>query len=252
MTLDAAQQKRLTEASFLIRNGRPGEAIPILDGLLEIDPNFLFLWDERVRAKAFSGDHVGAFSDSTMRIQRAPEDPESYTCRAFYVFGRVNDLRSAIEDYSSAIYLNPEHPTAFLQRGILRVRLGDLADAISDFSSDIRFSKSGALSGLLNRGKTRYLLGDLPNAIADLTHAFSLEIEPAIYAPLFRGHALLAAGDYHGAIDDFTAAILAYSGLTNAYRCRAEARRLIGDTVGASNDLAEYQRLGGQDLPAYS
>ncbi len=251
MILDANQQERLAEASSLIRHGRAGEAIFILDGLLEIDPGFLFMWDERARAKAFSGDLVGALSDCATRIKRAPEDPKGYTCRAI-LCDRGGDFRAAIEDFSSAISLNPEHPFAFLQRGILQARLGNLSDAISDFSSDIRFSTMGALPGLLNRGRARQLLGDLPGAISDLTEALRLETDPPIYAPLFRGRALLAAGNYNGAIADFTVAINAFPELTNAYRLRAEARDWIGDKIGAEGDLAAYQKLGGQDLPAYS
>lgn len=252
MTLDDAQQKRLAEAGSLIRNGRSAEAIPTLDSLLEIEPGSLWLWDERVRAKVFSGDHAGALSDSAKRIQLAPEDSEGYMCRAFYVFERVEDIRAAVGDYSSAISLNRSHPRAFLRRGILYVRLGMLSDAISDFTSDMRFSTSGPLSGLLNRGKTKHVLGDLTGAISDLTEAIRLETEPPIYAPLIRGRVLLASGDYHRAIADFGAVIRAYPELPNAYRLRAEARNQTNDQVGAEEDFDAYRKLGGLDFPAYS
>jgi hypothetical protein len=61
----------------------------------------------------------------------------------------------------------------------------------------------------------------------------------------------LDAGDYRGAIADFTAAIEAFPQLTNAYRYRAEARAIIGDSKGSAEDLHKFEELGGRDLPAY-
>jgi hypothetical protein len=45
----------------------------------------------------------------------------------------VKDFSGAIQVYSSAIALNPKHPFAYLQRGRLKVKIGDPLNAIPDF-----------------------------------------------------------------------------------------------------------------------
>ena len=135
---------------------------------------------------------------------------------------------------------------------------GDLNGAIADFTSSMSYcvpgtvSFRGPLSELLNRGSAKHLLGDLVGAIADLTEALQLESPDAVYAPLMRGRARMDAKDFDGAIADFTLAIHNFPGLPNAYRLRAAARGCIADQQGANEDLAEYQRLGGCDLPAFA
>jgi tetratricopeptide (TPR) repeat protein len=246
-----SHREQLIQASRLIRNGNPAEAILILNCILEIDPDCSFALKERGYAKLFSGDHRNAIADFTEMIYKWPAKPEGFTLRAS-AYESVGELQRAIEDYTSAITIDPKHPYAYLQRGRIKVQSGDLHGAIFDFSSDMEFSKEGRLSGLLNRGRTKHQLGDLCGAISDLTEAFPLEIGKPVFAPLFRGRAKLAAGDYNGAISDFTAAIEAFPQLTNAYRHRAEARTLAGDKKGADDDLASYNQLVGHDLPAYS
>ena len=110
----------------------------------------------------------------------------------------------------------------------------------------------GPGSGLINRGTTHYLLGDFDAAIEDFTSALNLKPFVCLSSALYRGIARKSVQDYAGAIADFTLVIKGYSGLSNAYRHRADARRLSGDVSGADADMLEYNRLGGVDLPAYS
>ncbi|HEY4328125.1 MAG TPA: tetratricopeptide repeat protein [Phycisphaerae bacterium] len=250
MSNESLSKKKLAEASFLIRNGRPVEAIPILDVIVDADPTCSWAVEERGRAKQFSGDLEGSIADFTRMIAQWPTNPKGLTCRAD-VRGQAGDLRGAIDDYSSAIELNPKHPFAFLQRGRLRAELGEHIAAISDFTADMDVSPNGRLSGLLNRGRTKYVAGDLSGAITDLTEAIALEGDRPIFSALFRGRAKFAAKEFNGAIADFSAVIEAFPQLTNAYRHRAEARALSGDKQGAADDQSRYEQLGGRDLPAY-
>ena len=112
--------------------------------------------------------------------------------------------------------------------------------------------QAGPGSGLINRGTTHYLLGDFDAAIRDLTAALNLQPFLCIPSALYRGIARKSTQDYEGAISDFTSVIEEFSELSNAYRHRADVRRLIGDLSGAAADQLEYDRLGGVDLPAYS
>jgi predicted Zn-dependent protease len=237
-------------AVVLIRNGHSREAIPILDRVIESDPDHCRALRERGLAKKFCGDHAAAIADFSTVIRRHPNDPEAYVDRAD-TRARGGDLQGAIEDYSAAISSNSRYSFAYLHRGRLRVVSGDLPGAISDFTATMANDRMGPLSGLLNRGPAKHRLGDLAGAIDDLTEAMRLERGGPIFAPLFRGRVWLDAGNYEAAIADFTAAIEAFPELTNAYRHRADAKALAGDREGAETDLSTYTRLGGRDLPAY-
>jgi hypothetical protein len=52
-------------------------------------------------------------------------------------------------------------------------------------------------------------------------------------------------------VTDLTAAIDVFSGLTNAYRHRAEVRTRTNDLAGSEDDRRSHDRLGGCDLPSY-
>ena len=237
-------------AVALIRKGHSGQAIPILDRLIESDSSHCLALRERGLAKKFCGDHAGAIADFSAAILQQPTNPDGYTGRAD-ARKWAGDLQGAIEDYSAAISLNPQHTFAYLQRGRIKAATGDLSGAISDFTADMLNSDIGPLSGLLNRGRAKHRLGDLTGAIEDLNMALNSERGQPIFAPLFRGRVRQDAGDYQGAIADFTAAIEAFPGLTNAYRHRAAAKAIAGDQEGAEIDLRSYDQLGGCDLPAY-
>jgi serine/threonine-protein kinase len=250
MTNRSLSREKLAEASFLIRDGRSAEAIPILDAIVAVEPGCTWALEERGRAKMFIEDYEGAIADFSLMIVQRPASPKGFTCRAD-ARARAGDLQGALVDYSSAIAIDPGHPYAYLQRGRLRFEIREYAAAISDFTADMEVSPQGRLSGLLNRGTAKHFAGDLSGAISDLTEAITLEVGMPVFGPLFRGRARLTAGDYHGAINDFTSAITALPGLTNAYRYRAEARELIGDRKGAADDRSLYDQLGGRDLPAF-
>jgi tetratricopeptide (TPR) repeat protein len=246
----ASISKELREAITLTRQGKPEQAIPLLDSILQAEPASFLALRERVFAKKFTGDYRGACEDCAFMIQQWPENPEGFTQRAD-VHARAGDMPAAVEDYSAALSLDPRHPYAYFQRGRLKAASGDLRGAVSDFTIHMEHDDCGRLSGLLNRGPAKHKLGDLNGAIADLDEAMQLERSGPIYAPLKRGRVKMTAGDYHGAIADFSIAIRSYPGLPNAYRHRAEAYALTGNQSAAEIDRQKYQDLGGCDFPAY-
>ncbi len=251
MSKNIQLSEELKKAVWLIRGGQSPDAIPILDRLLEVDPNDWFARRERGFAKMFTDDHAGAIADYTANILAQPENADRYADRAA-ALQRAGDLNGAVDDYTAAVQLDPRHKVAYFQRGRVKMSMGDLHGAIEDFTIGMAFDSIGPLSGLLNRGVAKHRLGDLTGAIDDLTEAMRLERGLPLHAPLYRGRVRVDARDYVGAITDFTTAIEAYPGLTNAYRHRAEAKALAGDLVGAQMDLRAYERLGGKDLPAYA
>lgn len=184
-------------------------------------------------------------------MEKWPGNIDGFTNRA-NTRRLLGDLLGSIDDYSSAIRIHGKHRFAYLHRGRVKMQLDDLEGAIADFSTDMQYSDAGRLSGLLNRGEAKHRMRDFSGALEDFTEAVEIEMPLAVHAPLGRARVKSSLKDWRGAITDYSLALTGFPGLTNALRERAEARRAAGDDQGASADKAEYERLGGQDLPAYA
>ena len=65
----------------------------------------------------------------------------------------------------------------------------------------------------------------------------------SFFALSMRGAIKMMGNDFQGAIDDFNKLIDLNPGDANAYRNRAEARRVTGDEKGAKEDLAIADEL---------
>lgn len=241
----------VSHAGGLIRSGRSHEAIPILTAYLSQHPTDTWVFSERAYARTFTGDNAGAIEDRTEIVRLKPDSPHSFTGRGNSL-ADVGDLRAAISDFTTAIELDPTLAPAYLWRGRAKVKLRELHSALQDFTDAMNDHQMGPGSGLINRGTTHYLLDNFDAAIQDLTAAQELHPFTCIHSALYRGIARKSSGDNRGAIADFTLVIEECPQISNAFRFRADARRITGDVSGADADQLEYQLLGGVDLPAYT
>lgn len=92
------------------------EAIPILSAYLSQHPADTWVLSERAYAKKFTGDYAGAIADRTEIVRLKPDSPHSFTGRG-NVLADVGELRAAINDFSSAIELDPMLAPAIPRRG---------------------------------------------------------------------------------------------------------------------------------------
>src|SRR4051812_40440690 len=136
------------------------------------------------------------------------------------------DLDGAIEDYSRAIaissrfgsanaatnaetkdvrVIDPFTANAYINRGVVLYRKGNLQEALTDFNAAIRI-RPGLAQAYLNRAATVRELGDLNRALLDLDKAIS--IDPKLFeAYNNRGTLRHDLGDLTGAEADFDRAI---------------------------------------------
>jgi tetratricopeptide (TPR) repeat protein len=114
------------------------------------------------------------------------------------------DNKAAIEAYTKAINLKPDHFDAYVNRGEARSNLNDQKGAINDYTQAIKFKPDKA-EGYYRRGNARSNLGDKQGAIDDYTQAIKIKPDEA-YAYLGRGADRFDLGDKKGAIDDYTQA----------------------------------------------
>jgi len=127
-----------------------------------------------------------------------------------------------------------------LERGLMFYEQGRYRRALAAFNEAVRDQPSAA--AYANRGTTRVRLGDTAGAIADFTSA--LELTPNDSEILFnRGNARLVAGDPKGAATDFTRAVELRPNFALAVFNRGIARLRSGDALGARADWSEAMKL---------
>lgn len=112
---------------------------------------------------------------------------------------------AAVAAFDEAVVRSPRSVAAWTNRGVARIRLGDVEGAISDFSRALELTPDDP-ELLFNRGNARVTAGQLPAAIADFTRA--TEVRPTFTRAFFnRGIARSWAGDPQGARADFARAV---------------------------------------------
>lgn len=100
--------------------------------------------------------------------------------------------------------VKPRGPQAFLQRGEIRRKQGDLDGAIADYTEAIRLDPADKWP-YNRRGFVRLVQGDFDGAIADITEAIRLDPEDAM-AYQNRAIARQNKGDLDGAVADYNEA----------------------------------------------
>ena len=111
--------------------------------------------------------------------------------------GRLDD---ALQAYERALFIYPEHPTALLRRGHVRLQKKEYRSALEDIERVMAYDagdqRAWAYRGLIHQG-----LGDDDKAIADFTQALTIREAGTIhYCRGFSyrrmGHEVEAAADF--------------------------------------------------------
>ena len=85
----------------------------------------------------------------------------------------LDDLETAIEDYTQAARLNPNNSKTFYNLGVIHSRLGNKEKALEDYTQAIQLERDFA-QAYLNRGIVHYELGDSQKANVDFHNAKNL------------------------------------------------------------------------------
>ena len=89
---------------------------------------------------------------------------------------KLNDFQGAIDDYTKAISLNPQHASFYKNRASAKNELGDYQGAIPDFDKAIEINSNNQTTrtSYKYRGVSKELVGDAKGACADWKEASSL------------------------------------------------------------------------------
>jgi len=140
-------------------------------------------------------------------------------------------------------------PGFYSNRGIGKVRIGDLAGAIEDFSSALDRNPK-FVDAYRNRGIARQLTGDFDRAIADFNQALRYDPKSAALYNA-RGTALFSKDEHDRAIVDFNSALAIDSGFVKAYVNRGLAQMYRRRLDRAIADFNEVVRLQPNEIPGY-
>ncbi|HYG03532.1 MAG TPA: tetratricopeptide repeat protein [Chryseosolibacter sp.] len=210
----------------------------------------------------------------TNAVQLNTHDADSYANR-----GQAKAMMSdstAVEDYTKALQLNPEHAVAqllmdeweskhgndqsaearltktialdstllypYLQRGLERLENQDYTGALADFDKALSRDSDDAEIWLA-RGLAREKLSDLDGAYADYTKAIDLK-ETFAKAWVNRANVLLKKGRLADAIEDYTISLLYYPDNAVAFYNRGIAKMQSGKNIEACADFRDAVKHG--------
>jgi tetratricopeptide (TPR) repeat protein len=249
------------------------QAIVAYDRALALDRRCIEAYFGRGNSRRYLGDYPGSWADFDLAIQLDPQQGGAYIGRALancfqhqpddlaiadfqygielldrpqtaidYVmrgtaYAQLSNTEAAIEDYTSAIDLNPRMVVAYNNRGNLRQYLGDLDGAIEDFSLVLEIDKQSPIA-YNNRGIVYTYLKRYPEAIDDYTKALELQ-QNFTSAYNNRANAYCHINEFDKAIADYSQSIAFDPDFAVAYSNRGNIYRTQGDLSAA---LSDYDR----------
>jgi tetratricopeptide (TPR) repeat protein len=143
-------------AQSLSGQGRFGEAIPRFGIALAMAPRDVRILSARCWARAGEGkDLPGALRDCDLALKLVPHHSVAFDSRALVQL-RAGRYREAVSDYSSSLKWQPNRATALFGRGVAEIRLNRTAAARKDLflarQSDPEIDDVYIMVGVLETG----------------------------------------------------------------------------------------------------
>jgi tetratricopeptide (TPR) repeat protein len=202
----------------------------------------------RGTAKAQLRDNQGAIDDYTTAIELNPRLVLAYNNRG-NLRQHFGDIDGAIADFTKVLEVNPQSPIAYNNRAIIYTQIGQFAAAIADYNRAIELQPD-FVSVYNNMGNAYCQMGDYPNAIAKYSQAIVLDPEFAV-AYSNRANIYRIQGDLVIALVDYDRAISIDANLVIAYYNRGICHRQIGNHQVAIDNYTKTLALDPQYFYAY-
>lgn len=158
-------------------------------------------------------------------------------------------LRTARDQLSMAIALNPTNAAAYNNRGVAYRRQGDLTKAIADYDRAIALDPNAVAHN--NRGAAYAERGDLTMAIAD--HSRALQLNPTdVWTSVRRAEIYRRMGEHDRALTDFDQAIKLHPEGAVIFFYRGVTYQQMGRHDRALTDFDRAIVLEPHDRPIYT
>jgi len=155
----------------------------------------------------------------------------------------------ALDEFETAIELNPNYWKAIHNRGVSLAVRGQLDEAARDFSRAVELKPDYA-NAWFNRGEIHYEQGKFQEAIADYSQAIKLD-QGDFDTYIRRGHAYFQVGKFSEALDDYDRAVKIAPENIDAMVNRADANRSLGRYQAAADDYLRAIGLDSKSGRAY-
>jgi tetratricopeptide (TPR) repeat protein len=221
----------LDEAIFALQNNEVGEALEIVNQVLEVDERNATAYAIRGILYVRQDRLLLAIDDYTRAIDIIPWDWTFHTLRAdTYVL--LEEYGQAMMDYDRALYLNPRYEEALISRSNLHLQLGDM--------------NAGTVDNLIAEGVSRWRFDDNVGAINVLSEAIEAdggESNASALAYYNRALAYYNLEDFVASLEDYTSAIEIDPEMHDSYLGRGIAHRSAGNLAEAGDDFLNRMEL---------
>jgi tetratricopeptide (TPR) repeat protein len=171
-----------------------------------------------------------------------PANVQAYLNRG-NLFIRMGQLDAGLTDYSHVIALEPDHFEGWYNRGSARVAARQYDDAITDLTEAIKL-KPDLARAYCNRGLSYLRKAEPKAALDDFEKGLSLQVDmPLCYYG--RGEIELSSGKYGEAIEDLSRGIN-FRATAEALAHRATAYERLGEKDKALSDYRKALALRPQ------
>jgi lipoprotein NlpI len=227
---------------------RPNVALPHCSALVESgqlsQENLALAFILRGTAYRNVGDYDRAIQDFNSAIRINPRIANAFNNRGI-AYDYKSEYDRAIQDYEQAIRLQPNYPDAFNNRGLVYQELGKYDQALQDFDQAIHLKPDYA-EAIASRAATYTAKGEYDRAIEECTRAIKLEPN---YAGNFndRATAYLGKKDYQRALQDLDHAVQLSPRDPHVLATRGITYFYRGEFKAAENDLTSALRLAPKE-----
>ena len=122
--------------------------------VLEIDPQYAEVYNERGVVKNEIKDYQGAIDDFTKALEINPQDAFIYFDNRAGVKVETGDFRGVIFDATKTIQINPNYATAYTRRGIAKQHIGDKRGACADYKKAVSLGDQSSAQYLKSKDGT--------------------------------------------------------------------------------------------------
>lgn len=165
--VSSASLPRLFEQALAdSREGRFGEALPLWDQVLELDPEDAPAWSNRGNVRLALGDAAGAIDDQERAMALDPSNPDPHLNRgtAEEALGR---WQAAAADYGWILERDPADASALYNLGNVQGSLGDWQEARRRFQAAAE-ARPGFAMARSSAALAAFQLGELEEAEREL------------------------------------------------------------------------------------
>jgi tetratricopeptide (TPR) repeat protein len=243
------QDLAIAEAKAQQRRGAPQLAADKLSQVIADSPDFGRAYFYRGLAYMELGKAQQALADFDMALS-CGENPQLVLVARASGEERMNQYDKAMRDVNTVLLDDPKNLAALQLRILLRARLREFGNAITDCTKALQLTDDPELTAALlqQRGFAEARNHDWRSAQKDLTDAIGLK--PGILAYIERADVERALGMYVEAIADYSKVIAADPQSYDAYVARGLCRRQLHQNEKAVSDFTHALAINGQGAAA--